>query len=199
MLKDLDGQYENYIGIDEAGRGNVAGSLVFCGAKLKEGKTLEDITFANDSKSMSKKKRQELYERVIKVVDYELIFIYPAFIDDNGLSEAHKHSLNEIKRLFPNSKYLYDGNTNYKIQNIETLIKADAKVSIVAAASIIAKVSKDNEMKQQAKLYPEFLFEDNAGYGTAKHIEAIKEFGYTPIHRKSFNIKALEGLEIKQY
>lgn len=199
MLKELDLQYADYVGIDEAGRGNLAGSLVFCGARLKPGKTVEDIAFANDSKSMPKKKREELYKKVIEVVDYHVVFIYPAYIDDNGLSDAHKHCLGQIKYYFQNSKYLYDGKTSYKVPNIETLVKADAKVSIVAAASIIAKVEKDREMKEQALLYPEFDFENNAGYGTAKHIELIKEHGYTPQHRRSFNVKALTGIQIKEY
>lgn len=199
MLKELDLQYADYVGIDEAGRGNLAGSLVFCGAKLKEGKTIEDIAFAHDSKSMTKKKREELYEQVIEVVDYYTVFIYPAYIDEHGLSAAHTECLEQIKYNLKNPKYLYDGKANYKVQGIETLVKADAKVSIVAAASIIAKVSKDREMKEQAKLYPEFDFENNAGYGTAKHIESIKEHGYTPLHRRSFNVKALDGLTIKEY
>jgi ribonuclease HII len=198
MLKELDTKYEGYVGIDEAGRGNLAGSLLFVGAKLKPGMCIEDIAFANDSKSMKKSKREELYEDVIKIVDFQIVEIYPKFIDNVGLSLAHSYSLEEIKKAFPNSKFLYDGKTSYKVQGIETLVKADAKVSIVAAASIIAKVEKDKRMKEWDEKYPEYDWKNNAGYGTKGHIEAIKKFGWTEQHRKSFNVKALEGLQISE-
>jgi len=194
-LKELDKFYENYVGIDwgEAGRGNVAGSLFFCAAKLKPNKTLEDLSIANDSKSMSKKKRTALYEKLIDIVDYKFVEIYPEFIDDEGLSEACRYSLHYLKRKFQNDKILYDGKTTFKVDGIETLVKADAKVSIVAAASIIAKTLKDKNMEEWAERFPEYDFENNAGYGTKKHIEAIKKYGYTIIHRRSFNIKALKN------
>jgi ribonuclease HII len=198
-LKELDTKYQDYVGIDEAGRGNLAGSLIFVGATLKEGKTIEDIAFADDSKSMSKKKREELYNEVIKIVDYEVVETYASYIDNNGLSSACSFSLTHIKNHFKElnkTKILYDGKTTFKVQGIETLVKADAKVSIVAAASIIAKVEKDKRMKIWDEKYPMYDWKNNAGYGTKGHIEAIKEFGWTEQHRRSFNVKALEGLEI---
>jgi ribonuclease HII len=181
------------------GRGNLAGSLIFVGAVLKEGKTINDIAFANDSKSMSKKKREELYKEIIKIVDYEVVEIYANYIDNNGLSDACNFSLTHIKNKFKElnkTKILYDGKTTFKVQGIETLVKADAKVSIVAAASIIAKVEKDKRMKEWDEKYPMYDWKNNAGYGTAKHIEAIKKYGWTSQHRRSFNVKALEGLNI---
>ena len=171
----------------------MAGSLFFCAAKLKPNKTLEDLSIANDSKSMSKKKRTALYEKLIDIVDYKFVEIYPEFIDDEGLSEACRYSLHYLKRKFQNDKILYDGKTTFKVDGIETLVKADAKVSIVAAASIIAKTLKDKNMEEWAERFPEYDFENNAGYGTKKHIEAIKKYGYTIIHRRSFNIKALKN------
>jgi len=198
MLKELDAQYQDYVGIDEAGRGNLAGSLIFVGAVLKEGKTIKDIAFANDSKSMSKKKREALYEEVVKIVDYKVVEIYANYIDDNGLSDACNYSLTYIKDYFKENnrtKILYDGKCNYET-GIETLVKADAKVSIVAAASIIAKVEKDKRMKEWDEKYPMYDWKNNAGYGTKGHIEAIKKYGYTEQHRRSFNVKALEGLKI---
>ena len=194
-IKKLDKRYSNYIGIDEAGRGNIAGSLLFCAAKIKDDYSIEDISFANDSKSMSKKKRGELYKEIIKYVDYHLVEIYPTFIDKNGISEACRISLKEIKRYFGENKYLYDGNTTFGVENIETLIKADVKVSIVAAASIIAKVEKDRRMLEIDKEYPEYDWKNNAGYGTKGHIEAIKKYGWTPYHRRSFKIKALKDMD----
>jgi ribonuclease HII len=202
MLKDLDIKYKDYVGIDEAGRGNLSGSLIFVGAVLKEGKTVNDIAFADDSKAISKKKREKLYEEVIKVVDYEVVEIYPKYIDEAGLSESCRFSLEHIKNYFNSrgkSKILYDGKTTFKVQGIETLVKADAKVSIVAAASIIAKVEKDKRMKEWDEKYPMYDWKNNAGYGTKAHIEAIKKYGYTEQHRRSFNVKALEGLGIKEF
>ncbi len=201
MLKELDIKYQDYVGIDEAGRGNLAGSLIFCGCTLKEGKTVADIAFANDSKSMSKKKRKELYDKIIKIVDYEVVETYSNYIDDNGLSSACSHSLNYIKSYFKQknkTKILYDGKTTFKVQGIETLVKADVKVSIVAAASIIAKVQKDIRMKEWDEKYPEYDWKNNAGYGTVKHIESIKKYGWTPQHRRTFQVKSLENIEIKE-
>ena len=198
MIKELDERYRDYVGIDEAGRGNLSGSLIFVGAKVKEGVSLEDISIAVDSKSTSKKKRKLIYDQIIDLVDYEVIEIYPKFIDDAGLSSACSTSLTKIKERFPTDKILYDGKTTFKVNGIETLIKADAKVSIVAAASIIAKVQKDLRMEVWDEKYPEYDWKNNAGYGTAKHIEAIIEHGYTEQHRRSFNVKKLEGIQIKE-
>jgi len=198
MLKELDKKYNDYVGIDEAGLGNIAGSLIFVGAKLKEDKTIQDIAFANDSKSMSKKKREKLYDEVIKNVDYFVVEIYANYIDDNGKEEACHTALNMIKNNFSNEKFIYDGNNNHKVTGLEMLVKADAKVSIVAAASIIAKVEKDKRMKEHDEKYPMYDWKNNAGYGTKAHIEAIKKYGWTPQHRRSFNVKALNGLDIKE-
>lgn len=165
---------------------------------MKDGVNIAELAFANDSKSMSKKKRRELYDRVIELVDYEIMEIYPGYIDKNGISESCATSLRHIKNYFNGSKILYDGKTTFKVQGIETLVKADAKVSIVAAASIIAKVQKDIRMKEWHDKYPEYDWENNAGYGTKGHIEAIQANGWTPQHRRTFNVKALENIEIKE-
>jgi ribonuclease HII len=200
MLKELDKKFEGYVGIDEAGLGNIAGSLIFVGAKLKVRYNLEDIAFANDSKSMSKKKREKLYKDVIKFVDYHIVELYASFIDKEGREGACKTALEMIKNYFGcDSKFVYDGNNNHKVQGLEMLIKADAKVSIVAAASIIAKVEKDKRMKKWDEKYPMYDWKNNAGYGTKAHIEAIKNYGWTELHRRSYNIKALEGLNVKEY
>jgi len=196
QLKELDKFYENYVGIDEAGLGNVAGSLIFVGAKIKEGYDIHDIAFANDSKSMSKKKREKLYEDVIKVVDYHVVEIYPKYIDENGKEQACKTALEMIKGHFRNDsesvKFVYDGNNAHGVQGLDMLVKADAKVSIVAAASIIAKVQKDIRMKEWDEKYPEYDWVQNAGYATKAHIQAIRENGFSEIHRMTFKIKELE-------
>jgi len=192
MLKELDLLYKDYVGIDEAGLGNVSGSLIFVGAKLKNGKTVHDIAFANDSKSMSKKKREKLYEDVIKIVDYHIVEIFPKYIDDNGKEDACHTALEVIKNYFGNSDFIYDGNNSHHTDGLEMLVKADAKVSIVAAASIIAKVEKDLRMKEWDKKYPMYDWKNNAGYATKKHVEAIRKYGFNEQHRKTFIIKELE-------
>ena len=191
-LKELDKFYENYVGIDEAGLGNVAGSLIFVGAKIKSDKSIEDISFANDSKSMSKKKREKLYDEVIKVVDYHVVEIFPKYIDENGKEEACRTALEKILNHFKGLKFIYDGNNAHGVQGLEMLVKADAKVSIVAAASIIAKVEKDKRMKEWDEKYPEYDWKNNAGYATKKHIEAIRKHGFNEQHRMTFKIKELE-------
>ena len=199
MLKELDNKYNlNCVGCDETGRGNAAGSLYVCGARLKEGFTIDDISFTDDSKKISKKKHKEIATKLKKFVDYEIVEIYPKFIDDNGISEAMTHCLNHIKNKFKESDIIFDGKANYKT-GIKTFIKGDQKSSLIAAASIIAKDIKDDDMILESKKYPEYNFDTNSGYLTKHHTECIKEYGYTKIHRKSFNIKALEGIKIKEY
>lgn len=198
-MKELDLFYKDYVGVDESGRGCVGGSLFFCGCKLKEGFTVEDIAFADDSKSMNKTKREALYIEIIKYVDYNLTSFNAQEIDELGLSLCLATSLNNVKEGFPKDKILYDGNCSYKVQGIETLVKADAKVSIVSCASIIAKHFKDAEMEELHSLYPEYSFNTNNGYINKKNTDAIIKHGYTPAHRKSYNLKALDGLEIKDY
>jgi len=90
--------------------------------------------------------------------------------------------------------YLFDGNSSFGVENLQTMIKADAKVPEVSAASILAKVTRDRSMIEASKIYPEYEFEKHKGYITKRHIELIKKYGYCEIHRKSYKLKALEGL-----
>jgi len=199
MLKELDTQYSNdVVGVDETGRGNFAGSLYVCGVKLKDGFTIEDISIADDSKKVSANKRIEMAKKLKTMVDYEIVEIYPKYIDDNGLSDAMLHCLTHIKNKFEGCRYIFDGKADYK-SGYEMFVKGDARSSLIATASILAKVKKDFDMLNESKKYPEYGFETNSGYGTAKHIDAIKKYGYTPLHRKSFKVKALEGLQIRDY
>ena len=186
------------LGSTRPGRGNAAGSLYVCGAKLKDGISINDIAFADDSKKISKKKHKEMAEKLKELVDFELVEICPSYIDDNGISDAMSHGLNHIKNKFKDSEIIFDGNTSYKT-GIKTFIKGDQKSSLIAAASIIAKNIKDEKMQEESKKYPEYNFDSNSGYLTKHHTEMIKEYGYTPIHRRSFNIKALDNIEIKEY
>ncbi len=176
--------YSNYCGIDEAGRGPIAGPLVFAAVLLKK-----EIDGLNDSKKLSAKKRETLFEIIKESSEYFIYKVDAQKIDAIGLSKAIQESLLAIKKHFGEIKYLFDGKTAFGVSGINTLVKADSKVASVSAASILAKVSRDQEMLAFSKIYPEYGFEKHKGYGTKAHLEAIAKYGYTPIHRKSFKIK----------
>ena len=172
-------------GIDEAGRGPIAGPLVVAGVVLKS-----DIKDLNDSKKLTSKKRKELYEIIKKSSKYYIYLVDAKKIDNFGLSKAINESLKAIKNFFSKDvEFLFDGNSSFGVDGINTLIKADQKVKEVSAASILAKVFRDNLMQEYAKIYPEYGFEKHKGYATKAHLEAIKKYGYCEIHRKSFKIK----------
>jgi ribonuclease HII len=178
------------LGIDEAGRGCCAGPLCVAGAILH--KTIEDLT---DSKKLTEKKREELFPIIKENADFHIVFKSAKEVDEKGLSTCIKEALKEILKSLPNhDEALFDGNTNFGISNLNTMIKADLKVPVVSASSILAKVSRDRYMKEIAKKYPNYLFEKHKGYVTKKHIELIKKFGYCDEHRRSYKIKALEEL-----
>ena len=174
-------------GIDEAGRGCIAGDLVVAGCVLHS-----DIKGLNDSKKITEKKRELLYEEIIKNSTYHIVTFSPLEVDENGISFCISSALKEIMQTIKCDEFLFDGNSSFGIKDLPTIIKADAKVLEVGAASILAKVTHDRNIIRDAKKYPIYEFEKHKGYGTKKHIEFIKEFGYCPIHRKSYKIKALE-------
>lgn len=183
FLVNLD-DFSNFCGIDEAGRGPIAGPLVVAGVILQH-----PIDGLADSKKLSEKRRESLFEKIQKNSKYYIHTIEAAKIDEIGLSKALQESLLAIKDFFKVNDYLFDGNSTFGVSGITTMVKADTKVASVSAASILAKVSRDRVMVEQSKIYPEYGFEKHKGYGTKAHIEAISKFGYTPIHRRSFKIK----------
>ncbi|MBZ7938941.1 ribonuclease HII [Campylobacter sp. W0014] len=175
---------ENLIGIDEAGRGALAGPMMMAACKLN--KKIDGLC---DSKKLSEKKREELYEIIIQNSNYLILAFSSEQIDTLGLSTCLKTGLMLIKRHFKiYSHFLYDGNTNFGISGIKTLVKADAKILQVSAASILAKVSKDRVMNFLAKEFPYYEFEKNKAYGTKTHRELIAKFGTCKLHRKSFKL-----------
>jgi len=176
-------------GIDEAGRGPIAGSLVVAGVVLTA-----PVSGLMDSKKVSEKKRELLYPLIIQNSLHHIVTFPAHAVDELGISECMKIALAEIQSNISAETYLFDGNTTFGIKNLETLVKADATVEAVSAASILAKVTHDREMYIFAEKYPEYAFEKHKGYGTAVHIEALKLHGYTPEHRRSFKLKALKGL-----
>lgn len=186
---DYEDRYKNYIFIDEAGRGNLAGEMVFTGVKVTG-----NVDFADDSKKLSYSQREKMVDKIKSNVQHCTVITTAKEIDENGLSLSIKKSLETIIIHFGEDEhYLYDGNKTFgvKNKNLETLVKADALVKGVGAASIIAKHTKDSLMHIHHEDYPMYGFNNNAGYATKQHIEAIKEHGYCDLHRMSYNVKEL--------
>ena len=183
---------KNLCGIDEAGRGPLAGPLVVAGVILEK-----EILGLNDSKVLSEKKREKLFDEIKEKSKYHIVFKSAKEIDDFGISFCLKSSILEIMEQLQefSNNFLMDGNTNFGIQNLQKEIKADAKYAQVSAASILAKVSRDRFMDEISPLYANYNFHKHKGYGTKSHIEAIRKFGRSDIHRFSFKLKALGETE----
>jgi len=177
-------------GIDEAGRGPFAGPLVVAGVILNK-----EIKELDDSKKLTEKKREKLFDIIKENSSYHIVFTNNKTIDKLGLSACLKNSITEIMEHLDTDNFLMDGNTAFGIEGLECLIKADATVKEVSAASILAKVSRDRYMIAIANDYPNYNFEKHKGYGTKAHIDAIIEHGYCDQHRISFKIKRLEALK----
>lgn len=186
-------------GIDEAGRGCLCGSMFIAGVACDEQKSLwlKEIG-VKDSKKLSKTRRFELAKIILQDGDIKTHIVEktPQEIDSKGLSVCLKEAIDEIVRdllSFATTFYM-DGNTLFGLSGgsgytLEAIVKGDDKVVQISAASILAKVSKDNEMIEIDKTYPKYDFKNNAGYGTPKHLQAIANFGQTPFHRKTFVLK----------
>ena len=174
-------------GIDEAGRGPLAGPLVMAGVILKK-----PIDGLNDSKKLSEKKRALLFELILTNSEYKIVRFSAKTIDQIGLSACLKSGLEEILASLDADDFLFDGNSKFGVNGLRTLIKADALIPEVSAASILAKVTRDREMEELDPLYPHYGFADHKGYGTCAHVQAIKTHGYCDIHRKSFKLKSLQ-------
>ena len=186
--KLYDSGFEYICGIDEAGRGPLAGPVVVASVILPKNSMIEGV---NDSKKVSEKKREKIYEEIIKeAISYGIAIIDEKEIDEINILNATKkgvtESLKELKTK-PNI-ILVDALKGINTLQIpyKSVIKGDAKHYSIAAASILAKVTRDRIMRQYDSIYPEYGFMQNKGYGTAKHIEAIKEKGICDIHRKTF-------------
>ena len=175
-------------GIDEAGRGPLAGPVVVASVIMPADSMIEGV---NDSKKISEKKREELHEKIIKeAISYGVAIIGQDEIDEVNILNATKKGLTiSLQELTQKPDLiLVDALNHIDTLGIpyDSIIKGDAKCYSIAAASIIAKVTRDRIMREWDKIYPEYGFEKHKGYGTANHIKAIKEFGLCPIHRKTF-------------
>jgi len=189
-IKKYEKQYDNYLyicGIDEVGRGPLAGPVVAGAVILPKD---SDILYINDSKKLSASKREELYEEIMeKAVATGLGFIGPERIDEINILQATYEAMRQaISKLEPQPDLLLNDAVTIPGLDIDQvpIIKGDAKSISIGAASIIAKVTRDRLMEEYDHMYPEYGFASNKGYGSAEHIAAIKTFGPTPIHRKSF-------------
>lgn len=185
-------------GIDEAGRGPLAGPVVVASVIMPQDSMIEGV---NDSKKVSEKKREVLYEKIIEeAVAYGVGIIDQNEIDKINILNATKKgltlSIQELEKSLKEKKkgfdkpdiILVDALTKIDTDGISyrSIIKGDAKSYSIAAASIIAKVTRDRIMREWDQVYPMYGFEKHKGYGTAAHIAAIKEYGLCPLHRKSF-------------
>ncbi len=191
------------LGIDEVGRGPLAGPLVVGAVILPSGEK-EWFKELRDSKKLSVKKREALNKVVLAEATTGLGWVSSSELDEVGISEAlrlaTKRAVKSLKGLHATfSQIIIDGKVNFLCdtvlsERVSTMPKADDLVREVSAASIIAKVARDHYMYELAEKYPEYGFEKHVGYGTARHLAAISEYGICPEHRKSFEpIKSMIG------
>lgn len=179
-------------GIDEAGRGPLAGPVCAAAVLLPEGLVIDGL---NDSKKLSEKKRELLFP----VIEENALAFGIGFADEKEIDEINilQATFLAMRRAFDAMQrrcdyVLVDGNRMPPMPVPgETVVKGDAKSPSIAAASILAKVSRDRVMLEYAKQYPEYQFEKHKGYGTKAHVEALRAFGPSPIHRRTFLKKIL--------
>lgn len=188
--KKYEDDYSYICGVDEVGRGPLAGPIVTAAVILPKGLV---IPYLNDSKQVPEKRREELYDIIISnAVAYAIGMRTAEYIDDKGISDADMSSMRDsVMGLSPAPDLiLVDA---FKIPGIDIkqvgIVKGDTKSISIAAASIVAKVTRDRMMDEYDAKYPEYGFKSNKGYGSAKHLEAIQMVGPCEIHRRSFITK----------
>lgn len=174
-------------GVDEAGRGPLAGPVCAAACILPRG---EEIPGLNDSKKLSEKKREELYDVITeKAITFGIAFASVEEIEAMNILNATYLAMNRaIEMLEPVPELaLIDGNRNQAIRiPSRCIVKGDARCADIAAASVLAKVTRDRYMLDLAEQYPQYAFEKHKGYGTALHYSALREYGPSPVHRMSF-------------
>lgn len=184
--------YKIICGVDEAGRGPLAGPVYAAAVVLEKGQTIEGV---NDSKKLSEKKRELLFDKIInECKDYSIGTASEKEIDELNILQA---TFLAMKRAVDGLSVkpdcaLVDGNQIPNLDyDVTTVVKGDAKSESIAAASILAKVSRDRYMLEIAEKYPQYGFEKHKGYGTKLHYEMIEKYGICDIHRKTFLKKVL--------
>ena len=187
VFEKENGIYANICGIDEAGRGPLAGPVVAAAVVLPKDAR---ILYVNDSKQLSEKKREELYDVIMKeAISVGVGIASPARIDEINILQADYEAMRDaVSKLSVQPDLLLNDAVIIPGLNMKqiSIIKGDAKSLSIAAASIIAKVTRDRMMYEYDRLYPEYGFASNKGYGSQTHIVALKEYGPCPIHRNTF-------------
>ena len=190
QMREFESKYEHlgYVcGIDEVGRGPFAGPVV-AGAVILPADC--EILYVNDSKQLSEKMREQLYDEIMeKAVSVAVGYASPQRIDEINILQATYEAMREaVSKLDVTPQILLNDAVTIPQITIPQvpIIKGDAKSISIAAASIVAKVTRDRLMREYDKIMPEYGFASNKGYGSKEHIEAIKKYGPTPIHRRSF-------------
>lgn len=192
MEQQLWPQYPLIAGIDEVGRGPLAGPVVTAAVILPHDFNVLDV---NDSKQLSAKKRQSLYLQICAAaIDVSIGIANAAMIDRENIYHATELAMAQaVNQLYYRPQYLLVDAMHVPVDLVQRkIIKGDQKSASVAAASIVAKQVRDHLMTMYDRIYPGYDFKDNAGYGTKKHLAGLAEFGSTPIHRQSFS-------PVKQY
>ncbi|MDF2699521.1 MAG: Ribonuclease [Haloplasmataceae bacterium] len=198
---DLINRHVNVIaGIDEAGRGPIAGPVVAAAVILPNDYYLPGL---NDSKQLSSKKREYFYQEIVKhAISYGIGFASVEEIDQYNIYECTKIAMKRaVTQLNPKPMHLLIDAMKLDLDIPQSsIIKGDTLSVTIAAASVLAKVTRDHYMQKLDELYPNYHFSQNAGYGTKQHMEAINEFGITPIHRKTFEpVKSLVEKQINLF
>lgn len=179
--------YNIICGVDEAGRGPLAGPVYACAIIMKEDFIIPEV---NDSKKLTEKKREALYDIILEnALDWSVASVSEKEIDEINILNATMKAMDMAilgLKVVPDLA-LIDGNQNRGIkQNNKTIIKGDSKSYNIAAASIIAKVTRDRFIIKMDELYPQYGFKKHKGYGTKEHIENIRKYGPCEIHRRTF-------------
>lgn len=179
-------------GIDEAGRGPLAGPVVAAAVIIDRNNVIDGIA---DSKKLTSKKREELYQQITNIYQFSVGIVSPQIIDEiNILQATIKACRIAANKLQQTSLFLVDGNMKFNDDKYVSIIKGDDKSISIAAASIVAKVTRDRIMQKLHEEHPEYSWDRNSGYGTKVHIDAIKNYGMTAHHRRSFKSKRLNLL-----
>jgi ribonuclease HII len=188
-LMEFDRRYRSgccvIAGMDEVGRGPLAGNVVTACVVMPEEPA---ILWVDDSKKLSETRREKVFDEIMKHALYIGIGeVTPEEIDRINILEATRKAMREAAAQVPADMFLIDAVTKLGLHGQEiSVIKGDASSYSIAAASIVAKVTRDHQMIEMDRLYPEYGFARNKGYGTKEHIEMLKQIGPCPIHRRSF-------------